>query len=68
MEVGGQGHTVKLTHMVDDGNGGVMIDDNYREFLEEETDAYGEAVLRCASRIQPGATDAALRCGRREVE
>ena len=39
---------MKLTHLVDDDNGGVIIEDKnaYKEFLVEETDAYGEAVLR----------------------
>jgi len=38
--------TVKLSRMKDDGSGKVDVDETYREFLEEETDAYGEAVLR----------------------
>ena len=39
--------TVKLSRMKYDGSGtNVIIDETYREFLEEETDAYGEAVLK----------------------
>ena len=39
--------TVKLSRMKYDGSGtNVIIDETYREFLEEETDAYGETVLK----------------------
>ena len=37
---------VKLSHMKLDDSDNVIIDDKYEEFLEEKTDAYGEAVLR----------------------